>query len=378
MSAIFQTEPGFIKQRYNTLNEKRIPYVDRAKEYSKVTLRYIIPDDEAADTGTQEFQRDFSSVGADNVNFLANKYMLTLFPPNRSFFKLQLNVSNQTAEHLGVTTAEMDVMMTKAEREARWLLEKKHGRSTLIDIIKHLIVAGNALLYYPEDGNIQMYALDQYVIQRSLDGTITEIVTKDKKSLASLDLDTREAVLAAMDYGDTIDFHKTNVNLYTYIHTNRDNPEEMLVEQAVEGEPINTPFVIKKEKNRWIPLAWQRTRRETYGRGLVEDHYGSLWAIAVLSEAIVTGAAVMSDIKFLVKPGSILDVAEMNAAASGTYHVGEPDDVAPVGIDKARDLQFIQGLIEKYEQHLGKAFLSLSSQMRQAERVNIVALFKLL
>ena len=358
-------EEGFIKQRFETLKTFRQSYKDRAIEYSKVTLRYIMP--ETDDVSSEEMQRDFSSIGADNVNCLANKYMLTLFPPNRSFFKIQANVTDQLAEHIGVSSAEMDVLFTKAEREARWMLEKRHARPTLIDILKHLIITGNALMYYPEQGSTQMYALDQYVVQRSLDGTVTEIITEDKKSLASLDPELRAKIMATLDLSD-VDIHKTNVTLYTYIHQDEENPEQVIVEQAVEEFPINEPWVMQKDKNRWVPLVWQRTRREMYGRGLVEDHYGSFWAVSVLSEALVTGAAIIADIKFLVKPGSMLDVASMNAAAAGTYHIGEPDDVTEVSSSKANDLQFIQAIIEKYEKLLGKAFLSLSSQIRDSER----------
>lgn len=106
-----------------------------------------------------------------------------------------------------------------------------------------------------------------------------------------------------------------------------------------------------------------------YGRGLVEDHYGAFYALSVLTEAIVTGSAIMTDFKFLVRPGSILDVVAMNAAASGTYHYGDPDDVHAVETGKVNDFKFIFDIIQWYKQTLGKAFLSLSSQMRDAERV---------
>jgi hypothetical protein len=362
-----RSEKGYIKQRYEQLCETRQPYIDRAEKYARVTLRYIMP--EEGDNSNTEFQRDFSSVGADNVNTLANKYMLTLFPPNKCFFRLQPAVTMETAQHLGISKAEMQTILTQAEREARYKFEQKHGRPALIDLLKHLIITGNALLYYPDDNNIQMYALDQYAINRSLDNQVTEVITEDKKSLASLNTELRKKVMLALEIPDDTDLHRHTVRLFTYVRLDPDNDKYLIVEQAVEAEPINEPFKIQRTKNRWIPQVWQITRRETYGRGLVEDHYGSLWAISCLSEAIVTGAAVLSDIKYLVRPSSVLDVVELNKAASGTYHIGEEGDVTEVSSGKTRDLQFIQALIEKYERQIGKSFLSLSSQMRDAERV---------
>jgi len=357
---------GFIKNRYNTMESERYAYLNRAYKYSEVTLRYIMP--ETDDPSTEEMQRSFSSDGADAVTTLANKYMLALFPANKSFFKLQPNVSEKTAEQIGITPAEMKVQLTRAEREARWKLESRHGRPVLMDIIKHLIITGNALMYYPEEGNLQMYPLDQFVVNRTVTGQYTEIITEDKKYLTSLDKELRDTIIAALDIEPDADHSKIEVSLFTYIKSNPDNDSQFIVEQAVEHMPINQPFTVLKEKSRWEPLVWNLTRKEKYGRGLVEEHYGNLWSLNVLSEALVTGAAAVCDIKYGVHPSSMFDVAELNNSPTGSYHLGDPDSIGEIGGEGKADLRFVQEMIDRYERKIGKAFLSISTQIRDSER----------
>ena len=313
------------KERYNALATVRQPYLDRAEKYSKVSLRYIMPENRETDsesTGAYtEQQLDFSSTGADNVNHLSNIYALTMFPPNRSFFKLMPKPDFDT-ESAGVPLPELESMLSKAEREARWLFETKYGRPSILELFRHLIVTGNSLLYYPDEGNTQTYALDQYVVSRSLDGTVTEIITKDSKSIQSLDPELRQKVLAELEIAEDVDLHKISVNLYTHIQPDPDNEQVFKVSQSVESVPLDNTWSMQKDKSRWIPQVWNLTRREPYGRGLVEDHYGTMYSINVLEEALTTGAASMSDIKHLVEPGSVLDVGQMNSAPAGTYHGG--------------------------------------------------------
>jgi len=358
--------PEIPQARYNILKTERDKYKLRAQDYSKVTLPYIMPD--AEDVSSQELQTDFNSIGADLVNNLANKYIQELFPPSRPFFRLRID---ELVRQEGQDTAKLDGLLAIAERRARWAFEQRQARPVLLDLLKHCIITGNALLYFPPGGGRPtLYALDEYVVNRSVSGEVLEIITTDTKAINALDEDIRDDVIAALDVDTDEDLNEMTATIYTYIRRDKDNPGEYIVDQTVENTPVGDPEQrFKKELLPWIPCVWQRTRKEHYGRGLVEDHYGSFWALSVLTEAMVTGAAVMTDIKYLVRPGSMLDVAAMNNAASGTYHYGMPDDVNAVQTNKSADFSFINAVIQDYRQHLGKVFLSISSQIRDAERV---------
>ncbi len=359
-------------ERYEALKKKRDQYLNRAKEYAKVTLPYLLPENE--DMSASEMQTDYNSVGAELVNHLANRYMQELFPAARSFFKLRLDdkASKEVSDATGTSKAGQDKAFAEGERMARWQFEERHARASILDALKHCIVAGNSCLYWPakDKGFVQNYALDEYVILRGLDGKLVELITLDKKILATLDPDLKSAAMATMDLKGDEDLSQLTAKLYTWVRINPDDPLKYDVVQAIEkAEVPDSVQQYPADLLPWIPLVWHRTRREIYGRGLVEDYYGSFYGLSVLTEAMVTGAAVMADFKFFVKPGSAIDIPEMNSSASGTYHYGDPDDIGTPEVGKSRDLKFIFDIVNWYKQTLGKAFLQVSSQMRDAERV---------
>jgi len=358
---------GKPKRRYEELKPERDPYLTRAKDYAKVTIPYVMP--ETADQASTEVTLDYNSIGAGLCSSLANRYVEELFPVHKSFFKLQIDETERTEEMEDDT--DIDTLLVAGERRAKWAFEQRHARPTLLDLMKHNIISGNGLIYYPPTaGKLQMYALDEYVLMRDAAGNVTEIITDDTKGLLSLEVELRKKVMADLDLTEDQDLAKEKVHLYTYIRLDPEDPTTYLVNQSLEGIEVEDSFQsYTAELLPWLPQVWNRTRREIYGRGLVEDHYPSFWSLSILSEALVTGAATMSDIKYLVRPGSMLDVNSMNKAASGTYHYGNPDDVNAIQTNKQADYSFIKAVIDDYRQHLGKAFLSISSQMRDAERV---------
>lgn len=359
-------DPAIPKRRYTELGTFREAYLTRAQTYAKVSLPYIMP--EVDDQTAQEVQLDFTSVGAMFVNHLANRYVQELFPVNRSFFQLQIDESERS-ETMQENT-ELDTLLTAAERRARWAFEQRHARPTMLDLMKHCIIAGNGLPYYPpKEGKVQLYALDEYVMYRDAQGEVLEIVTEDKKGILSLDPEIRPLIMEELQLDDNADLTKEQATIYTYIRIDPEDPETYLVTQSIESLEVPDSFQSYPKKYLpWMPQVWNRTRREIYGRGLIEDHYGSFMALSILTEALVTGAATMADIKFLIRPGSLLDVSAMNEAPSGTYHYGMPDDVSAIQSNKQADYQFIKMVIDDYVKHLGKAFMHVSSQIRDSER----------
>jgi hypothetical protein len=370
-SDMITPKEGYIKNRYSVLSSIRNKYRDRAREYAKVTLPYIMPDTDG-DTDSLEFQNDYNTEGAKLTNALANRYVETLFPAGRSFVKLELDAEVQKdMEQMGRNKADIESIFATTERDHRKKFVSIGARPVMVDLLKALIITGNNMLYLPAGGKIQNYSLDEYVLNRSLDGTITEMITEDKKNLLSLpqELQAEVAKSLNLDLSSQEDV-TTTVNLYTYIRRHPENPAQWLVDQSVENIGIGEQNTYTDETLRWIPVGWNRTRREIYHRGLVEEHFGSFWTLSILSEALAIGCVTMADIKYLVRPGSLVDVATLNASESGTYHYGEADDINAITNDKSRDIVLIKDVIDIYKRHLGEVFMYLPSTMRDAERVN--------
>ena len=363
---------GFILARWTALEQIRRPYLIRAYKYASITIPYLLQEN---DVSQEELQIDYAGVGAEYINHLANIYLDEMFPSHRSFFKLQLPASKmeQVVQDSKKTEIEIQQLFATSETEARWKFEKKHTRVALLDHIKQLIITGNSLLFaLPDDAFVQNYAMDEYVILRDTSGKLMELITKDTVSVESLDPILKAKVLkVATDIDETTDHIERRVNIYTYIRRDKEDSTTFLVDQSVDAIPIGEQISYPENLLPWIPTCWNRVRREMWGRGLVEDHYGSFFGMSILVEALVIAGAIATDFKFLVKPGSTVDIVNLNNSASGTYHYGNVEDVKPIDLGKRTELEFVATLVDMYRKQLGKVFLVLSSQMRDAERVTV-------
>lgn len=358
--------PGVIEKRSQELDTIRNKYRDRSREYAKVTLPYLLP--EVENTDTTEFQNDYNTEGAKLVNSLANTYVESLFPAGKSFIKMVMEEADlQAQQQAGNSKATIEELFGTIERNFRHKFENVGSRATFLDGMKHLIVSGNYCVYKPEDKQAMGYALDEFKVLRALDGMLLELITEDKKFIASLDPELRAEVVAAGGY-DPEDV-ETIVTLYTYARRDPDNQDTWYVDQSVDSVPVGDQRTYKNDALPWIPIMWNRTRREMYGRGLVEEHYGSFWTLSILSEALAVGCVSLADIKFLVRPGSLVNIQELNASASGSYHYGEADDINAISTDRQRDIVMIKDVIEQYKRHLAEVFMYLPGTMRDAERV---------
>ena len=75
--------------RYQVLSSDREQYLDVGRTCARLTLPYLLT--EEGHTQGASFHTPWQSIGAKGVNVLASKLMLSLFPINTAFFKLQIN-----------------------------------------------------------------------------------------------------------------------------------------------------------------------------------------------------------------------------------------------------------------------------------------------
>lgn len=361
---------GKLAKRFTDLDTKRASVLRRCEDYAMWTLPYLFPPTNSKD---KELQGPLSSTGARAVNFLSNKLTMTLF--QQQFFRLK--VSSDELEKLSAAAkqgdpqakellSEIDSTLVKKEREAIQELGYNKFRTEATTSSKHVIVTGNALMYMPpKTGDTQVYGLRDYCVVRDLSGNVIEFIMRDRKALCTFN-DKIISTLKELDkhkYKDDAD-----VTLYTRVMLKSDGKYHL--EQDVEN--VNLDYVKgqwTKEDLPWIILTWNLVRGEDYGRGLVEDYAGSFHALYVLHQALITGVAIASDIKFLVDPSSVIDVRELNDSASGSYHSGKEGDVSCVQLNKALDFAMVEAAIERITRDISQAFLLNSSVPRDAERV---------
>ena len=339
---------------------------NRWEDYAAWTLPYLYPDADAANSA--EMQHDYQSLGAQAVNHLANKIVSTLFAPGRPFYRLELKPDQyKQLEELGLTSSDVEVLTGKVEKESMRNMEKVNLRTSVISAVKNLITVGNTLIFFPEDidqqQKSQVYNLRDYTVKRDLSGNVLQIITRDRRTCATLPEDVRVACLGRG--------HKDDDKIELYTGATRGADGKFFVKQeAGDIGVVSDKFgIYPAEDLPWMALTWNLMRGENYGVGLVEEYAGDFSVYSKLSESVLNLASIAADIKILVNPMGNTDVTTLNESESGTYVHGRPEDIAYLQLEKMQDFQFVNSILDVYGRRIGAAFMLNTAVTRDAERV---------
>lgn len=355
-----------IEKIYNLCKTDRSPFLGRAETYASYTLPAILSSREGNKNVSNK--HGFDDTGAQATNSLANRLAVTLFPVQQSFFSIDTN--NQSEQDLaaaGYEKTQLSQALAALTRKVISRLEGMSFRTAIVEAFKHLIVTGNALLYLPsgEDAELQCIPLTHYVVKRDISGNVLKLIVLQEKSFSSFDSHMQALIQAAKNQPCK---GSTNIKLYTCAKKEDSNFYELT--QCLEGGiPVGEPKRVRKDKVPFIPVVWRRNYGENYGRGLVEDHEGDFYTMNILSRSLAKGLVLMSDIRYLVKQGAILNLNELKKSKNGDAMYGSDGDVTVLQLGKYFDSQPLQAALETYKQRIGQVFLLASLVRRDAERV---------
>tara|TARA_Y100000592_G_scaffold47737_1_gene75785 strand:+ start:1252 stop:2838 length:1587 start_codon:yes stop_codon:yes gene_type:complete len=351
--------------RYEALSSDRNQFLQSAIDASKLTLPYLIKQDED-NSSHKTLLNPYQSVGAKGVVTLASKLMLALLPVQTSFFKLQVDETSLIGEGIDPKVrSDLDLSFSKIERTMMESIAASDDRVTVHQALKHLVVAGNALIYMAKD-KLKLYPLNRYVVDRDGLGNVIEIVTKERinkklveemfPQLKSMVVDSEES------YAGTGQNNQCDV----YTHIRRDN-NRFVWHQEVYGKIIpKSQGKAPLDTNPWLALRFNTVDNEAYGRGRVEEFIGDLKSLDALSQAIIEGSAAAAKVVFTVSPSSTTKPSTLAKAGNGAIVQGRPDDIGVVQVGKTADFNTAYQMIQSLERRIAEAFLILT--VRNSER----------
>ena len=250
-----------------------------AREAADLTLPYLIRGEEDYQKGAQP-QDSWQSVGSKGVVTLAAKLMLALLPPNTSFFKLQIDDSNMLTEEIPPEIrSEMDLSFSKIERMIMEDISASDDRVVIHQALKHLVVAGNALIFMGPKG-LKMYPLNRYTVDRDGDGNVIEIVTREKvskkigkKFYPKYKPSEPNEVSAGGGLGGVSNtYGEDECDIYTHCTL---EGKKWSWYQEIEGKMIpGSTSTAPVETSPWLVLTMNHVDGEVYGRGRVEEFIG--------------------------------------------------------------------------------------------------------
>jgi hypothetical protein len=239
--------------------------------------------------------------------------------------------------------------------------------------LKHLVVAGNALIYMGKDG-LKLYPLNRYVVDRDGSGNVIEIVTKEtiskkllKKNYPSFD--------SKSNWENVNDSSIDECDIYTHVilDNNRWVWHQEVYNEILPKSMGKAPI----DSNPWLALRFNHVDGEAYGRGRVEEFMGDLKSLEALSQALVEGSAAAAKVVFTVSPSSTTKPQTLAQAGNGAIIQGRPDDIGVIQVGKTADFQTAYQMVGGLSQRISDAFLILNvrnSERTTAEEVRMTQL----
>ena len=175
----------------------------------------------------------------------------------------------------GVLT-ELEQSFAKVERTIMESIAASDDRVVVHQALKHLVVAGNALIFMNKD-QLKMYPLNRYVVCRDGNGNVTEIVTKEKVAKKLIEkflpkyLQEKEQRVGDDKSSDS---YTEEVEIFTHV---KRQGTKVIWYQEVYDKIIPTSYgKAPLDQNPWLPLRFNTVDGEAYGRGRCEEFLGDL------------------------------------------------------------------------------------------------------
>lgn len=342
---------------------------------AKLTIPSLVPD--PAGNRNRRYPTPYQSVGPRVVNHLSAKLALALFPPNAPFFRyvvddLELEAALQAD---GPTKGAVDESLSRMERSIMATFEGTAMRVPMHAALKHLVVAGNVLIYVdPQTCKTRIFPISNYVVARGADGEAIEIIVEERMSSDTAPQEVMDAAKAdgrpPEDSGDADPERpasRDDIVLFTRV---KRHGSVWRTEQEVNGNEVaSARGRYSLEKCPWLPLRMTPVECEDYGRSLVDEYYGDLASLETLTKSLVQFAAATSKILFMVKPNAMTKAKKLAEAASGDFVQGQKEDVEVLQIEKYNDFQVTKAVADDITRRLSYAFLDTGSIQRKGERV---------
>jgi len=354
---------------YYELEGQRTSYVQRARDCALLTIPMLFPPD--GESKSNIFETPFQGIGARGVNNISSKLLLALFPPNSSFFRLMIDPYK--FKKLGGSDSlktEIEKALSDVEDAVTKEIETSALRVPFFEALKQLIVGGNSLLYFPDEGGVRVFRLTNYVVKRDPSGNVITIVTKESISPSALPEEAKEVLNSKESYEDgeyKEENHDKYLDLFTCVHLEDGKWKvyQELNKQIIPG----SEGTYDKDKCPFIPLRFSRVDGEDYGRGLVEEYLGDLRSLEALTQAVVEGSACASKVLFLVNPNGTTKIRSLSEAKNGQFVSGNVVDVNALQLQKYGDFRVAKEVMVEIQTRLSYAFLLNTSIQRDAERV---------
>lgn len=354
------------KERYEALTPDREQFLMRARHNAMLTIPSLMPTQ--GHDGKSHLIEPYQSLGSTGVVAMASRMTMALLPAGRPHLRLDVPPQVQLQLPDGVPP-EVNQNLAKAEKLVQAAVERANWRADTLAIVQQLLVCGSVVEETLEDDTLRIHRMDNFVIRRDYRGKVLECIIKemydkDTPGLPKSNTDTGSPGLGPKNADD--------IEVYTYIKLMHSKGREFYVvtkETGPGAEIDREEFEVDGLRYRF--LRWSATPGEDYGRSKVEDVVGDLRSLDSMTKQALEQGAMGAKNFIMIRPGATANGLRnrLGRMQNGDIVLGDPETVEMKQFSVSSGYQVLEAQINKLEERISRAFLLLSTQQRNAERV---------
>jgi hypothetical protein len=331
-----------------------------------LTIPSLMPT--AGHDGKSHLIEPYQSLGATGVVSMSSRITMALIPPGRPH--LRLDVPPRLLLELdGEVPPEVNQQLAKSEKLIAAAVEAANWRPKTLMLMQQLMVAGSVTVEFLQDQTLRLHRLDHFVWRRDARGLILECVIEELWDPDALPPKVPKPAGRGMSMmgsatGD-------DVKIYTYVKWEQDKGVYSVRKETDDGTAVTEKVEYEKDDVPFLFLRWSETPGEEYGRAKVEEVIGDLRSYDSLSKQALEQAAMGATNFIMVRPGPNSNGLRnrLTRMRNGDIVVGDPDTVDVKQFANSAGFQITQASLQALEERISRAFLLLSTQQRNAERV---------
>ena len=355
-------------ERYDKLEIHRTQFLQRARHNAMLTIPSLMPLD--GHDGKAHLIEPYQSLGALGIVAMSSRVTMALIPAGRPHLRLGIPPAVML-QMKGDVPPEVNQQLAKAEQLIALAVERANWRASTLMLIQQLMVAGSVTVEFLEDQTLRLHRLDNYVWRRDARGLVLECIIKewwDPEALPEGVSRPTNDMSAGGGIGKSTD---DDVEVYTVIKYKNESDSYSLHKETEEGVRVGDTLDFERAKLPYLFLRWSSTPGEDYGRSKVEEVIGDLRSYDSLSKQSLEQGAMAAMNFIMVRPGATANGLRQRLSRinNGDIVVGDPESVDVKQFANGPGYQITESQIQKLEERLSRAFLLLSTQQRNAERV---------
>lgn len=361
-----------LKGRYTELaNSERHTTLDNARIISRLVDPYFYPP-EGWDV-RQNLPVPLNSKTGMGVNNFTSKMLQTILPAHIPFMKINVDVlslielqreAEQAGVQLEVFLGELGNTFSRFERAMLTDLENKKARKAFSIVLKHLWFAGNGLIKYSKEGNLKVWSLEQFVVERDFDGEVLDVIVFEEIRTNNLPEDIKEIV-------DINDLQKENGNVEVYTGvTKLENGKYKEWQELADGTVIEKSVKIyKKNQNPWVVPAINLNYGANYGVPYLYLLLGHIDSAEGFREDVNQIGEANARVLYALDPSAPITTRDVTGAKSGAVLSMNENALNIVNKSAGQELADAAEQLSLLNREIGEALLSFTAVQRDAERV---------